>query len=85
MLTASEVGNFVFCPEAWYLQRHGTRQAPMAEKRLQIGTGAHRQIARETDRVLKLETARLVLLVVILLLAVLVVVQFAGMTSVPSP
>jgi hypothetical protein len=85
VLTASEVGYFVFCPEAWYLQRRGARQAAFAEKRLQIGIRAHRQIGRETDRVREVETARLVLLIVMLILAILLFVQFAGPTSVPHP
>jgi hypothetical protein len=85
VLTASEVGTFVFCPEAWYLQRRGARQSAPAEKRLDMGIRAHREIGRVTDRVLEVESARFVLRVVVLLLAVLLVAHFAGLTSIPHP
>ena len=84
-LTASEVGAFVFCPEAWYLQRRGVRQAATAEERLQSGIRAHRQIGRETDRVRGVESARFVLLLLVLLLALLLIAQFASLPPVPRP
>jgi hypothetical protein len=84
-LTASEVGTFVFCPEAWYLQRRHARQSATAEKRLEIGIQAHRQIGHETDRLLKVQSVRLVLWVTVLLLALLLVAQFMGMMGIPHP
>src|SRR5260370_7875234 len=66
MLTASEVGSFVFCPEAWYLQRRGARQSATAEKRLESGIRAHREIGRETNRVLHVDSVRVVLFLVML-------------------
>ena len=80
MLTASEVGSFVFCPEAWYLQRRGARQSAITEKRLESGIRAHREIGRETNRVLHVDSVRVVLLLAILVLAVVLIAQFAGAT-----
>ena len=85
VLTASEVGTFVFCPQEWYLQRRGTRQSARAEKRLEMGIRAHRQIGHATNRVMEVDSARLALRVVVLVLAVLLLVQFVGLTSIPHP
>jgi hypothetical protein len=85
LLTASEVGAFVFCPEAWYLQRRGARQAATAETRKDIGIRAHRRIGRDTDRLLKVGDARVLLLLAVVLLVVLQIAQIASATSVLRP
>ena len=85
MLTASEVASFVFCPEAWYLQRRGARQSATAQKRLESGIRAHREIGRETNRVLHVDRVRVVLLLVMLVLAVVLIAELAGATLVPRP
>ena len=82
MLTASEVGEFVFCPEAWYLRRRGARQSVIAEKRMESGMCAHREIG-QTGRVLHVDSVRVVLSLVVLVLAVQLTAEFVGATLVP--
>jgi hypothetical protein len=68
-LSASEIGTFVYCPEAWYLQRIGADRSAAGELRIGAGTRAHQQIGRQTDRLRTLGHARRWLLVTITLLA----------------
>ena len=74
-LSASEIGAFVYCPEAWYLQRIGAERSAPGELRLGAGTRAHQQIGRQTDRLRDLGNARRWLLVTIALLAALLLLQ----------
>ncbi len=48
-ITASEIGSFAFCPQAWYLQRCRVPVTAEADLRRKIGSRAHRQIGRQTD------------------------------------
>lgn len=50
-LTASEIGSFTFCPQAWYLQRCRVSLTAAAELRRQAGSRMHREIGRQTDLV----------------------------------
>jgi hypothetical protein len=68
-LSASEIGSFVYCPEAWYLQRVGAERSAASELRLGAGTRAHQRIGRQTDRLRDLGNARRWLLATIVLLA----------------
>ena len=68
-LTASEIGTYAFCPQAWYLQRRHTRRSALAVRRLTQGSIAHEGIGRRTDTVRVLERVQQVVLVVGLLVA----------------
>src|SRR6266545_1645866 len=74
-LSASEIGAYTFCPQAWYLQRRRVPVTPEADARRQAGSGVHHAIGRQTDAVRAAGAAQAVLLVAIgvmlLLLAVL--------------
>lgn len=71
-LTASEIGSFAFCPQAWYLER---RYAPVTDDALarrEAGRVTHRELGRETDLIRVTDVARLLLLLIILAALVLV-------------
>ena len=73
VLTASEIGAFAFCRQAWYLQRCGVVVAPEAELRRAAGSDAHRALGRRADLVGAAGTARRLALVAIAVLIVLLV------------
>jgi hypothetical protein len=70
-LTASEIGAYTFCPQAWYLQR--CRVPVTAMERRRSGSGMHRQIGRQTDLVRAAGAMRSILLLAIGVLLVLLV------------
>jgi hypothetical protein len=70
-LTASEIGTFVFCPEAWYLQRNRASVTVQLEQFRLAGIRRHRRIGRRTDLIRMVEALRAALLVVILLVLIL--------------
>jgi hypothetical protein len=74
VLSASEIGSFVFCPEAWYLERAGAARID-----------AHPQIGRRTDNLRAFEWLRQVLLAAILVLVVIVAAQFVSGRGVFRP
>ena len=81
-LSASEIGAFVYCPEAWWLRRHGNAPDADAMERLRAGSLAHRRIGRATDRLVTTDAIRRVLLIGLIVVALLlfapeVVVQLA--------
>jgi hypothetical protein len=78
LLTASEVAEYTFCPEAWYLRRHAVRPSPDAERRLECGARAHRRIGKATDHLRVVETARKVLLLGIVLVALVLAAHLAA-------
>ena len=78
LLSASEIGAFSFCPEAWYLQRRGVARNDLAEARLAAGTHAHRRLAQRTDRLQLAATLERVLLSGIVLLIAWFAVQLLG-------
>src|SRR5690349_7694857 len=49
VLTASEIGAYTFCPQAWYLQRHEQPRSRVGEERLRSGAAAHRSIGQRVD------------------------------------
>jgi hypothetical protein len=71
-LTASEVGQFTYCPEAWYLQRFGFSPDGDAMQRLRDGTRQHERIGRTTERIVDTDALRRRLLIIIVALAALV-------------
>jgi len=79
VLTASEIGSFAYCEEAWLLQRAGAPRDADGGRRLEEGTLAHRGIGRKTDGVRRADwTQRVVLLVVLALGLILAVEVFAA-------
>ena len=84
-LTTSEVGTFVYCPEAWFLQRFG--HVPDADARLRIhaGTRAHRQIGVRTEQVVAMDALRRGLLVILVALAALLLAVGTGRLNLVAP
>jgi PD-(D/E)XK nuclease superfamily protein len=80
VLTASEIGTYAFCPTAWHLQRLGTSRDPASVARMELGTLAHRRMARHAMRLRKVDVLRGLLVVVItaLLIAVVLLQNSAG-------
>lgn len=62
-LSASEIGAFAFCPQAWYLQRRRELVTAEAALRREIGSRAHRQIGGQTNLVRGAQVAQWLLLV----------------------
>ena len=58
VLSASEVGQFAFCRQAWYLARRGARVDARGQERLLTGIAAHRKIGRRTDQLIATERMR---------------------------
>jgi hypothetical protein len=82
-LSASEVGNYTYCPQAWYLQRLGRRPDRDALQRLHAGTRAHQRIGKTTEQLVAVDALRrTVLLMLIVLVAVLL---FSGLGLVTLP
>jgi len=76
VLTASEIGTYAFCPEAWYLQRHGTAQNARGVGRLEEGIDTHRRIGVRTGRLHTVEREKgTVLLVIVAIVAALILAQ----------
>jgi hypothetical protein len=74
-LTASEIGAYAFCPQAWYLQRRKAKRPPVAARVLERGSIAHQHIGHQTDRLRQLENFRFLLLVVMIAVAVVLCLQ----------
>src|SRR5947207_8995237 len=77
-LTASEIGAFAFCPQAWYLDRCRAPLSDAAEGRRRRGRRAHRRIGRRTDLLRAAAIARRLLLAAILVLLVLLAASAFG-------
>ena len=78
VLSASEIGAFTFCPEAWYLQRRGAARDHAATERLMAGIHAHRRLGQRTDQLQLVRTMRRLLFVAIVLLIAWVALQLVG-------
>jgi hypothetical protein len=70
-LSASELGQFAYCPQAWFLARCNIPVDEQARLRLEAGRRAHRRIGRRTDLVRASEQINVILLVVMVVLAAL--------------
>jgi hypothetical protein len=83
-LTASEIGEYAFCPQAWYLRRRKVRPSSIAAERLNSGIRAHQEIGRMTDDVRgRRRIHRLLLLVAIGLFVLLVLQSLASVSTQP--
>jgi hypothetical protein len=82
ILAASEISEYAFCRQAWYLGRHAAARSVEAEQRRQAGTAAHRHIGRATDHVRQIETARRALVAVMAIVGLLLIMQLAGLSPV---
>ena len=69
-LCASEIGEFAYCRQAWFLGRCNIPLDEQARLRLEAGTRAHRHIGRRTDALRTTEQVRTALLVVMATLAI---------------
>src|SRR3954465_7882489 len=69
-LCASEIGEFAYCPQAWFLGRCDIPVDEQARLRLEAGTRAHRRIGRRTDVLRTTDQVRMVLLAVMAALAI---------------
>ena len=78
VLTASEIGNFEFCPVAWYLQRCGAARDPASVRDLEHGAREHRRIAIHAGRAKTLQRVQGLLLVAIIAIVAAVLVQLLG-------
>lgn len=74
-LTASEIGSYAFCPQAWYLDRQHVPVTVAADARRETGRTTHQVIGQETDFLRVTEAGRR-LLVIIILAALLLLVGF---------
>ena len=77
MLTASEIGAYAFCRQAWFLQRCGAPASPDAELRLAAGGGAHRALGRRADVLRAAGVGRRLALAAIVVLVLLLVLVLA--------
>lgn len=84
-LTASEVGQFAYCPEAWFLRRFGHMPDADAKQRLEHGTRQHARIGRTTERIVDTDALRRGLLVILVALAVVLVATSTGVLSLGPP
>lgn len=73
-ITASEIGSFAFCPQAWYLQRCRVLVSTEAGLRREIGSRTHRQIGRQTDFVRATDVARRLLVMTMVVALTLLIV-----------
>ena len=69
-LCASEIGEFAYCPQAWFLGRCNIPLDEQARLRLEAGSRAHQRIGRRTDLLRTAEQMRRVLLVSMAALAI---------------
>lgn len=78
-VSASEIGAYAFCPQAWYLQRCRVPVTPETVARREAGARAHRDIGWQTDQVRAAGFAQAALLVAItVLLLVIAVLAIRG-------
>jgi hypothetical protein len=83
-ITASEVGNFTYCPEAWFLQRFGHSPDADAMQRLHDGTRRHQWIGRTTARLVGTDDLRRVLLIIVIGLAALLLAASLDLINLPA-
>ncbi len=80
-LSASEIGAYAFCPQAWFLQRCRLPVTAEIKGRRQAGSKTHQEIGRQTDLVRTagaLQTVLLIAIAVVLLLLGAVVLRGLG-------
>ena len=73
-LCASEIGEFAYCPQAWFLGRCNIPVDEQARLRLEAGTRAHQRIGRRSDLLRTTEQIRWVLLVSMAALAIIIAI-----------
>ena len=73
-LSASELGQFAYCPQAWFLARCDIPVDVQGRLRLEAGTQAHRHIGRRTDLLRASERINVILLVVMAVLAAFAII-----------
>ena len=79
-LSASEIGAYAFCPQAWFLQRCRLPVTAETAARRQARSRAHREIGHQTEVVRAADALQTVLLIAIgVLLLLLVAVVWRGL------
>ena len=78
VLTASEIGEFVFRPQAWHHSRARVDRTQAATQRIEAGLNVHKRRARQSDWIQAGRALRVALLVaaVAIVLLLLVVLTF---------
>ena len=84
-LTASEVGDFTYCPESWYLRRFGHVPDAETSHDLRDGTRQHERIGRTAERIVDTDALRRGLLIILVVLAALLLATSAGLLSLTGP
>ena len=84
-LTASEVGDFTYCPESCYLRRFGHVPDAEAIQDLRDGTRQHERIGRTAERIVDTDALRRGLLIILVVLAALLLATSAGLLSLTGP
>ena len=85
VLTASEIGNYEFCPAAWHLQRCGAARHSASVLNLEHGTLTHRRIATRATRVRTLDRVRRLMLLLIVALLAGAMLQILSAGGLPRP
>lgn len=85
VLSASEIGEFVFCPQSWHLTRLGAVRNSAGVRRLIRGADSHRSIGRQTDRIRVLAFTSRLMVALIVAAIVLLVAYSAGIPSTVRP
>ena len=83
-ITASEVGDFTYCPESWYLRRFGHSPDADAMQRLHDGTRQHERIGQTTELIADTDALRRGLLIILAVLAALLLATSAGLLGLPG-
>ena len=83
-LTASEVGDFTYCPESWYLRRFGHVPDAEAIQDLRDGTRQHERIGRTAERIVDTDALGRRLLIILVVLAALLLATSAGLLGLPG-
>jgi hypothetical protein len=78
LLTASEISEYAFCPQAWYLRRLGAAADDASRQRQDSGRLAHKHIGRSADRLRASERIQRALLLICAGLLVMMAVRIVS-------
>src|SRR5690349_13340476 len=84
-IAASEVADFTYCRQSWYLRRFGHVPDVQAMQHLRDGTRKHERIGRTTERIVDTDAVRRSLLIILVALAALLLSTIAGFLGVTGP
>lgn len=75
VLSASEIGTYTFCGQAWYLGRRNVSRSAAGAENLAKGIAAHQHVGVRADRLRAIERTRRWLILVLCGLGIVVLVQ----------